>query len=87
MNISLRQVKIESSQTMFITSTGTVLFTSYTRCDQRDYCLTTAIRSVDDQGSIVEVGLIKWNQNTGSVSLRIGKAQMELKAIGKEDSL
>ncbi|KAF8552981.1 hypothetical protein OG21DRAFT_1510783 [Imleria badia] len=87
MNISLRQVKMDPSQTMFITSTGTVLFTSHTIYDPRRYPSTTVITSVDDHGSIVEVGLIKWNQNAGgSPSLCVGKGLMELRTIGRDDS-
>lgn len=88
MNISLRQVKLDSSQTMFITSTGTVLFTSHTIHDPRGQPSSIVITSVDDQGSVVEVGLIKWNQNAGgSPSLCVGRGLMELRAIRRDDSL
>jgi len=88
MNISLRQVEIDPSQAMFITSSGTVLFTSYTTHDQRGYRLKSVITSVDDHGSTVEVGLIKWNENTGgSPSLCVGAGLMELRTIERGDSL
>lgn len=74
---------MDPSQTMFITSSGTVLFTSY----DHGYQSTTVITSVDDQGSIVEVGLIDWNQNTGgSPSLFVGAGLMELQTIERRDS-
>lgn len=88
MNISLRQVEIDPSQTMFVTSTGALLFTSYTTHDQRGCRLESVITSVDDHGSTVEVGLIKWNQNAGgSPSLCVGAAPMELRTIERGDSL
>ncbi|KAI9570700.1 kinase-like domain-containing protein [Boletus coccyginus] len=87
MNISLRQVEIDPSQTMFVTSTGTLLFTSYTTHDQRGCRLKSVITSVDDHGSTVEVGLIKWNQNAGgSPSLCMGAGLMELRTIERDDS-
>ncbi|KAN0073841.1 Protein kinase-like domain containing protein [Tylopilus felleus] len=87
MNISLRQVRIDPSQTMFITSTGMLLFTSHMIRDQRGYWSTTVITSVDDEGSIVEVGVIKWNQSAGgSPSLCVGKGLMELTTVGRDDT-
>lgn len=79
---------MDPSQTMFITSTGTVLFTSYTMHDRYDYRLTTVITSFDDYGSVVEVGLIKWNENVGDApSLRVGPGLMELRTVGRDDVL
>ena len=87
MNISLREVKMDPSQTMFITSSGTVLFTSHV-ISNHGYQSTTVITSVDNQGSIVEVGLIKWNRNAGgSPSLCVGAGLMELQTIELRDSL
>lgn len=88
MNISLRQVKMDASQTMFITSTGTVLFTSYSKRDQHGFRSTTVVTSIDDQGCTVEVGHIKWNENTESPpSLCVGAGLMELRMSGRDDSL
>jgi hypothetical protein len=82
MNISLRQVKTGASQAMFITSTGTVLFVSHVTRDPLGYRSTTSITSVDDQGSMTEVGFIKWNENTGDLPyLCVGACLMEISTI------
>lgn len=88
MNISLRQVKMDVSQTMFITSTGTVLFTAYLKRDQHGCRSTSVITSIDDQGALVDVGHIKWNDHTESLpSLCVRTGLIELRTIGQDDSL
>ncbi|KIJ57939.1 hypothetical protein HYDPIDRAFT_120156 [Hydnomerulius pinastri MD-312] len=88
MNLSLRQVKIDSLQTTFLSSTGTVLFTSFSVIDRQDLTPATVVTSLDAHGARVETGLIKRNKRTEDPPLVcVGAEMIELLTWGRRQYL